>query len=987
MRFACLAGVLSASTAGHAQDELEQIFVTGSRIARPDFDSASPIVSVTEDFFRRSGSRTVESQLNTLPQFVPSYTSTSNNVGNGGQANLDLRGLGTTSTLVLVDGKRVIPANGNGVVDLNIIPSSLVESVEIITGGASAVYGSDALAGVVNLKLKRKFDGFQIDGTWAQTDRSDGTQYDAGLTAGTDFAGGRGSVLGFVGYADRELVTQGDRDFSKYVLSYNGPGGGTLGPGNSFLPGGSAAILEGRTSFPGNNRPSEETFDALMAIYGYAPGDVPYQRAFGFNVDGTLFTQGGDSFAAEQQVAVANFRGVRDPVSFNEYFYLYNFAPPNALQLPLERRSAFARAEFELSDSVRLYAQGLYADYSAAQQLAPAALFSGLFIPVGNPYVPQDLKRLLDSRPDPREDIVLVKRMSELGPRISEVTYDVYQLTLGLSGSILGDWEYEAYVQQGANDQEDHQSGNVLLSRAEELTFAPDGGLSICGGFNPFGLGSISRECLDYIAVDASNHAAVDQAIVEASLSGPLFELPAGELRTALGVFYKEDKYQYAASPVASVFLPDGRPDIQGFLASDDIQGDDHNFDVWGELLVPLLKDVPGASSLEAVLGYRLSDYASAGSFDSWKAELLYQPIEAIRLRGSYQQAIRAPSVYELYLPQLPVTYETFFFQDGVEPCDATSAARSGPDAARVETLCVETGVPSALMPDFADSDELMSGVNGGNPDLRAEEAATSTLGVVWTPRFSHPLVSSLQVSLDWYRIEIDDKIANPFIEDAIQFCYDARYNPDFSTTNQWCATFERDSVTGEIENFRELGRNAYNWETGGIDMQVDWRFDLGPGQVGVSGFVSWLDEFTISVVDSSARAADRAGLVSGFVAGGFGGLFGSALPEWKSNLHLSYAWRDLTLGAGWRYIDAMTDATTLADPEPFRVPSVDYFSLDASYEFSSGPLERLRLDLGVENLTDQDPPILAFGITANTDTSQYDVLGRRYFASLRYAF
>ena len=580
-----------------------------------------------------------------------------------------------------------------------------------------------------------------------------------------------------------------------------------------------------------------------MASYGYAAGSVPYQASFGFNTDGTLFTLGDFEFAEQQVPAVANFRGVRDPVFFNELFYSYNFAPPNALQLPLERKSAFARAEFELTDSARVYAQGLYSDYSVSLQLAPAAMFSGVFIPVDNPYIPEDLKRLLDSRPDPSEDVTLVKRLSELGPRIADMTYDVYQVTLGVSGTIFDDWEYEAYAQIGANDLEDHESGNMLISRIEELTFAPDGGVSLCGGFNPFGLGSISRECLDYIAVDASNHASVDQTIAEASLSGSLFELPAGDLEAAFGVFYKEDKYQYTASPVASVFLPDGRADLQGFSASDDIKGDDHNFDVYGEVLVPLLRDAPGAQSLEAVLGYRLSDYASAGSFDSWKAELLYQPVEALRVRGSYQQAVRAPSVLELYSPQLPVTYDFFFFEGGVEPCDARSAARNGSDAARVEALCIEHGVPAALMPDFSDSDGVMSGVNGGNPDLGPEEAVTSTLGVVWTSRFSHALVSSLQVSLDWYRIEIDDKIALPFIEDTIQFCYDARYNPDFSPTNQWCTKFERDSVTGEIENFRELDRNAYNWETSGIDMQVDWRFDLGPGQVGVSWFVSWVDD------------------------------------------------------------------------------------------------------------------------------------------------
>ena len=193
--------------------------------------------------------------LNTLPQFVPSFTSTSNNPGNGGQANVDLRGLGPTSTLVLVDGKRLIPANGDGVVDLNIIPASLIESVEIITGGASAVYGSDALAGVVNLKLKREFDGFQIDGTWGQTDRGDGTQYEAGLTAGTDFAGGRGSVVGFVGYADRELVTQGDRDFSRYALLYvGGREGARSGPETRFCR--AAPSHRGRARFLPRQQPT-----------------------------------------------------------------------------------------------------------------------------------------------------------------------------------------------------------------------------------------------------------------------------------------------------------------------------------------------------------------------------------------------------------------------------------------------------------------------------------------------------------------------------------------------------------------------------------------------------------------------------------------------------------------------------------------------------------------------------------------------------------
>jgi outer membrane receptor protein involved in Fe transport len=601
---------LTGGTTAAQDDELEQVIVTGSRIARPDFDSASPIVSVSQELFDRIGSGTVESALNTLPQFVPAYTSTSNNPGNGGQANVDLRGLGPTSTLVLVDGKRLMPANGTGVVDLNIIPSSMVESVEIITGGASAVYGSDALAGVVNFKLKRKLEGVEIDGAWGQTDRGDGTQYEIGLTAGTEFAGGRGSVIGFVGYADRELVRNDAREFSTYPLMYaGGAGRGTLGPEDAFLPFGSSSIEEGRVEFPENNSPSADAFTSLMQSYGYAPGSVPYQRRVGFNSDGTLFTPGSGFFFGNQIPAVANFRGERDPVFYNDYAYTYNFGPVNALQLPLDRKNAFVRAEYELGDAAKIYVQGLYSDYSVSAQLAPTPLFDTL-LPATNPYISDDLRLLLDSRPNPAANVNFQKRLSELGPRLGEYEYDVYQVTLGLSGSVFDDWTYDAYAQIGANDQTNLQTGNVLTSRIEELTFAPDGGVSVCGGFDPFGLESISPECLEYIAVDASNHAVVDQTIAEVSLSGPVLSLPAGDLRLAVGAFYKEDRYEYTASPFASVFLPDGRPDIQGFSASRDLRGNDHNIDVYFETLVPLLADVRGVEALEAVIGYRLSDYS-----------------------------------------------------------------------------------------------------------------------------------------------------------------------------------------------------------------------------------------------------------------------------------------------------------------------------------------------------------------------------------------
>jgi outer membrane receptor protein involved in Fe transport len=462
----------------------------------------------------------------------------------------------------------------------------------------------------------------------------------------------------------------------------------------------------------------------------------------------------------------------------------------------------------------------------------------------------------------------------------------------------------------------------------------------------------------------------------------------------AVGVFYKRDEYRYTASPEAGVFIgPPGQPctpdvecrsDIQGFSASQDIKGEDSNFDFYAELLVPLLRDAPGARSLETVLGYRSSDYDSAGRFDSWKAELLYQPVDSLRVRGSYQEAVRAPGVSELYLPQLPSTF--IFSENGfADPCTVGSPERAGPDGARVEALCLAQGMPASVLPTFEDSDDIALGVVGGNPDLAQEEASTTTLGVVWTSPFPQPALARLQVTLDWYRIDVTDKIDWVLFPEFVPFCYDAHYNPDFSTSNQWCSLFSRDGATGEITNVREVYNNGYDWKTSGVDMQLDWSIDAGPGQFGISWLVSWLDSFSVAFTgiaepdtDSTAPDSERAGTI-GFNVGG-------SLPEWKSTLRVSYAWPDLEVGAGWRYIDSMQDR----DPNletGYGVPSVSYFDVDAHYGFSGSFLGGLEIGIGIENLTDEDPPIYPSYIQANTDPSQYDPYGRRYYANLRYSF
>jgi iron complex outermembrane receptor protein len=969
-RMAIAALLVELATPGAARGQetvLEEVIVTGSRIARPDFISASPIVSVTEAAFEQTASTSVETVMNRLPQFVPDMTSSSNNPANGGQGNLQLRGLGAQRTLVLLDGRRLIPANGTGVVDVNIIPSTLIESVEVITGGASAVYGSDAISGVVNFKLRQDFEGLEFDGRYGLSDKGDADEYSAGITGGLEFAGGRGQVYGYLGYSDREALTYDKRDFSKYALGYFGPDAGGVGPDGGFLPQGSTLIEEGR---PSSVRASPAAFDALFASYGYAEGSVPYQTFFGVNQDGSLFTMGN-----RQPGSVVNFRGQRDPVLFNDRVYTYNFAPWNYLQLGLERISGFAAASFEFGAGHETYAQALYADYSADQALAPTPANS-IVMPATNPYVPADLAFLLESRSSPAADFRIAKRFAELGPRIASNQYDVYQLTAGVRGPIGDRWSYDAYAQYGENDQQQSQRGNALRSRINDLTYAPDGGVSICGEFNIFLLNRISRECAQYIGAGGTNRSGYEQAIFEASATGPVFSLPAGDVQLVIGAMHKRDEFFYRADPIASVILEDGLPDIIGFNASDDIEGSDSNTDAYLEALVPLLAGLPGAERLDVVLGFRHSEYEAAGGADSWKAELLYQPIEPLRLRGSLQRAVRAPSVFELYQPRLPFVYGIESDFGGVpDPCTANSPERNGPDAPRVETLCLAQGVPAALLPDFEDVDQVHLGVGGGNPELDPETGDTLTFGFVVDSTATHPLLARMQLSVDWYRIEMEDAIEYVFAPNYVPRCFDAATNPQFDPANRWCGFFSRDAVSGEIVDFQDILVNIEGFELSGVDLQFNWSFDAGPGIAGLNVLASWLDEFML-VPPPGVVEVDSAGTV--------GGKVGGSLPEWKFNVDVRYEWQSVTVGAQWRYVDSMVDI----DPElDYEVASRDYVDLYLANEFDSGLFDGLTLHMGVENVTDERPPLVPTQVQANTDPSQYDVLGRRYYLNLNYRF
>jgi outer membrane receptor protein involved in Fe transport len=978
--WAAVVALWPAATASAQETQLEEIIVTGTRIARPDFVSASPIISVSQERLAETASSTIDGVLNSLPQFVPNANGTSNNPANGGQANLSLRGLPTTATLVLLNGRRLMPANGNGVVDVNIVPPALIESVEVITGGASAVYGSDAVAGVVNFKLRQDFDGVELDAGGAVTDQGDGDEYSVGLSAGTDFADGRGSLMGYIGYTDRAAITYADRASTRYGLQYAGIGNGTTGPRNAFVPSGSPTIDEGRV----NIVPSRAAFESLFLGYGYPAGTPPYSQALpngrqvfnrqiGINDDGSIFTMG----ILPQPVpgGVANYRGPTDyPVAYNDRTFGYNFAPPNYLQLPLERSSAFLRTDFEFSELAQVYAEALYADYSVSTQLAPTPVMDVTF-PVTNPYISPDLAFLLASRSSPLAPVDFRKRMTALGPRQSQNNYDVYLVTVGVEGRIGASWRYDAYLQTGQNENEEIQNNNVRRSRYEELLYAPDGGRAICGGYDPFGYAPISDECAAYVAVNGTNQTRVTQRIAELSFSGPVFELPAGQVQIVIGAMHKRDSFKYAADPISQSFLPDGRSEVIGFSASDDVDGEDNNTDLYVETSIPLLRDLPGVQSLETVLGYRWSDYESAGGIEAYKAELLYRPVEAVRLRGSYQHAVRAPSVFELYLPQLGPSVEVDF--QNPDPCNFDSPERSGPNAAQVEALCLAQGLPADLLPEYLYTELEVDGVVGGNPDLGPETGDTYTAGVVIQSMASNRWLERLQVSVDWYDIEVVDAILTPPAAAFIPRCYDPVYNPKLTADGPYCSFFERDPVSGEIRNAKEIFRNIGSLRTSGIDLQLDWGADVGPGIASLNWLVSWID--SLERQGGKGSGADE-------LVGQARGVLGGSVAEWRWNLRVAYAWSGLEAALQWRYIDSL-EASAPPDNEIWKVPSQDYFDFYVSYAVDDGLFAGMSLHAGVENLTNVNPPIFPGYVQANTDPSIYDVLGRKYFARATYRF
>lgn len=995
----------TVAPAAAAQEEEggDVVIITGSRIARQDYVANSPIVTLGQDDIEATGVTTLDTLLNEMPQFVPAVNMTSNNPSNGGQANVSLRGLGTNRTLILMNGRRVVPSNNDGTVDINLIPAQLIQNVEVITGGASATYGSDALAGVTNFIL-RDIEGFEASVSYGITDRDDGATTAISLAAGGEFADGRGNASFMLSYNNRDFMYNASRPFA----AISGPSG---------------ASPLGSTIFDTNNLPS------LAAVQAAVPGSVQGDT-FGFNPNDTLFTYvNRRDFVSPGGITYDG--GIQPGTPLFGPNFQFITGALNYLALPQTRYNAFATVDYDVTDHIEVYGDFLFTQYESAQELAasPAAgSTTGFRVPVSNPFIPTELQAVLATRANPLGSFLLDKRFTALGPRRGAELYDAYQMTTGVRGGLfgLGDWTYDAYASYGRVDRTTTQSGNVSRSAVQRLLNATDGGASLCaGGFDWFGDNALSAECQAFIGKTAKNLNVHEQRNVEISAQGSVFTLPAGEVKLAVGANYREDTYQRvtdaslsgpittqpciataaytgtvlpqsACSTATTVTpaVPNQPPltgnDIAGFNPSASFSGATDVSEVFAEVLIPVVRDLPFVEELNLTLAGRMSDYSTVGNVEAYKADIDWTVTEGVRVRGGAQHAVRAPAIGELFAPQLlgfpnignPNTGATSQFSG--DPCDIRSAYRSTNGAggnlaagtnAQVAALCTAQGLAAGVLNTYTFTNQQVPGFSGGNPLLSEETAESWSLGVVWQSTFQEPLLANLSASVDYYDIELTEAIGSLAADLAIRACYNAPtapFNPTYDPNNFYCSLFSRNPLNGNIINAQSVNQNLATARTSGVDFQVDWAYDIGPGTLSVGWVGNWLENYETQALPGApfTQFEHRIGNT-----GSLGSGVGAAYPEWKWQMSANYVMGEWRFGARWNHIAEMTNRSNPADP----IPAIGYLDLLAGWNIS----DNVSLRFNVNNVLDELPPTYSPSVQANTDPSTYDVLGRRYTIGL----
>lgn len=499
----------------------------------------------------------------------------------------------------------------------------------------------------------------------------------------------------------------------------------------------------------------------------------------------------------------------------------------------------------------------------------------------------------------------------------------------------------------------------MIRSNLLTLINAADGGASICsGGYDPFGLTSLSDECRNYLVATTHSETTFKQELLEASLQGGLFDLPAGEVRFATGLGWRRNSYDFQPDYLLSSGSIIGLPSKGTSGGSTSVK------EIYLETLVPILYDQPFAHSLDVGLAYRYSDYDLSGGVDTYKIDFNWGLTQSLRLRGGYQRAVRAPSVGELYVAAQTESNSYGLVVNGQgDQCEAGSPLRTGSNAAAVEALCLAQGVPAALLGSYIDTQREALATISGNTGLKPEKADTYTFGLVWTPEDS-----GFSLAADYFDIKVEDVIGTLSASQVLAACFNQDgSNPGYSADNFYCRQIQRNADTGRIDNIYKPTYNMGSLRTSGVDLQLDWSTELANGARLSAGTVaSWVDRYEVQAVKGGITY-DYVGTV-GYV------------PDWKAVSQLRYAQGAFGVGLRWRYLGPMQDVSKVTNPDS-TVPDIgsySYFDLFGDWRIG----ERLSLRAGINNLLEKDPPQV--GSTPGvTNASTYDIYGRQFFVGL----
>ncbi|MEZ5655263.1 MAG: TonB-dependent receptor [Sphingobium sp.] len=901
------------------------IVVTGTRIARPDLESSSPVSVVSQESIKLAGKPGVEEFLRDIPQAVAAIGSGTNN-GNPGAATVDLRNLGEERTLVLVDGKRFVPYDYDGIVDLNMIPQALVERVEVVTGGASAVYGSDAIAGVVNFVMKKDFQGIQADAQYGISEEGDGQTYVLSLTGGTNFADGRGNITVSGSYSKQKAVYQGARKFSEEALA-----------SSDFSPGGS---------------------------FTNAPGFLD------LGPDGYQFTASGDL------VDMGTNPGAFQP---------FNFNPFNLLQSPFEKYTATAIARYELTDTVEFFGRGSYGKSKVTTIIAPTGTF---FFPFDinysvNPFLSNQAKSIIATYDTDSDGIVTAgigRRLTELGTRDSVYENEAWQIVGGFRGEFSPTLNWEVFAQYGKTNRTQDFLNDVAFDRAQQAVLAVPGPACSdpsngCVPANIFGPGNLTDAAADFIRLDLHEDNSTTQMVAGGFVSGDLpFSVPMASKPGAFVVGIEYRKETAEANP--DINLVQGNS--IGFGSSTPIDAEFRVWELYSEVKLPIVSDVPFVEELNLEGGVRYADYKNkvnslgvGNSFTnwSWKIGGDWKPVESLRFRAMYQRAVRAPNIGEIGQPQTPSTGDA-----QVDPCQGSLPVG---DAA-LTALCIATGVPAANIGSVGGpiSGQINNYV-GGNPNLVPEKSTTITVGAVFDPEF----LPGFTATVDYFDIKVDKAI----VQVPEQAILDACYTIEMDANGTYCSLIFRNPLNGRLIGGTETGvdaavRNVGFLRARGIDVSASYKFDMGnAGNLGVG-------------INLTRQLKSDLQFASFLPVNHCVGLVGNTClrpdPKWRWTQTTTWTKGPVTLQLAWQHLGKLTQDTVAfgdALPSDFVVPQIkayDYFDLSGIVDIT----DNFSLRGGISNLFDKQPPVVGndYGGTAensgNTYPATYDVLGRSFF-------